>query len=359
MRSTLDGHSDDGGKLDVSVVVPLFNEQETLPELHRRLSGVLGRLGVSYEIVLVDDGSQDATAARIDELLEMDPRLVALRLSRNFGHQSAVSAGLDHAKGRAVVVMDGDLQDPPEVIPQFVRLWREGFDVVYAVRKRRKEGMWKRFGYFAFYRLFKAMSDLDVPLDSGDFSLLDRRVVEAMTLMPERLRFVRGLRAFVGFRQVGLVYERDAREAGSSKYSLRDLTALAVDGLVSFSGRPLRLVTYLGLASAGIAAGLMTWVFADALSGGRSTPRGWASIVAVVLFMGAIQLISLGIIGEYIRLIFLEAKGRPAYIVMDHREGRDVRIDAGGAIGVHRPSRSRRRARERVADARRTGEGPS
>jgi len=237
-----------------------------------------------------------------------------LGLSRNFGHQSAVSAGLDYARGRAVMIMDGDLQDPPEVIPEFIARWREGNDVVYAVRKHRKEGPVKRAGYFAFYRLLNAIGELNIPLDSGDFCLMDRRVVEALRSLPERKRFVRGLRTFVGFRQIGLAYERAAREAGQPKYTFGTLIGLAVDGLVSFSGYPLRLVTHLGLVSAALALTLAIWVFIDAYIQ-RSAPRGWASTIVVVLFMGSVQLISLGIIGEYIRLIFLESKGRPPYIV--------------------------------------------
>jgi dolichol-phosphate mannosyltransferase len=306
------------GSPELSVVVPLHDEQETLIELHRRLSLALRGLGMSYEILLVNDGSRDATAELIARLQGSDPNLAALHLSRNFGHQAAVTAGLDHARGLAVAIMDGDLQDPPELLPQLVGLWREGNDVVYAVRRGRREGALKRLGYFAFYRLMRAMSDLDIPLDSGDFCLLDRQVVDALRALPERLRFVRGLRSFVGFRQVGLPYDRPAREAGTSKYPLRRLIALAIDGLVSFSSRPLRLVTYLGIASAGAAAALMAWALVDAFST-RSAPRGWASTIIVVLFMGSIQLISLGIIGEYIRMIFLESKGRPTYLVMNPR----------------------------------------
>jgi glycosyltransferase involved in cell wall biosynthesis len=309
-----------GDAPEISVVVPLHDEQENLAELHRRLGVVLGSLGVPYEILLVDDGSRDDTARRIGQLQDSDPAVCSLHLSRNFGHQAAVSAGLDHARGRAVVVMDGDLQDPPELITRFVELWRDGVDVVYAIRRRRAEGLLKRLGYAAFYRLLKAVSEVDVPLDSGDFCLLDRRVVDALTAMPERVRFVRGLRSFVGFRQEGIPYDRPARLAGTSKYPLRSLIALAIDGLISFSGRPLRLVTYLGIASATACAILTVWALADAL-GSRSAPRGWASTLVVALFLGSIQLISLGIVGEYVRLIFLEVKGRPSYLVARHRGG--------------------------------------
>jgi dolichol-phosphate mannosyltransferase len=302
----------------VSVVVPLHDEQEVVGELQRRLIAALEDAAVSFEIVLVDDGSTDATGDRIEELAVEDDRLVVIHLSRNFGHQAAVSAGIDHAAGRAVVLMDGDLQDPPEVVPQMIGVWRQGYDVVYGVRRHRKEGLLKRLGYAGFYRLWNAISDLDMPLDSGDFCLMDRRVVDVIRHLPERNRFLRGLRSFVGFRQIGLPYERAAREAGASKYGLEALVDLAVDGLVSFSGYPLRLVTRLGLATITVAFALLGWVLFDAWVA-RSAPQGWASTIVVVLFLASVQLFSLGIIGEYIRLIFLEVKGRPTYIVGERR----------------------------------------
>lgn len=307
---------------EISVVVPLYNEHENVHELHRRLVASLRQIGCSYEIVFVNDGSHDDTPLIIDNLQESDPHLTVVHLSRNFGHQPAVTAGLNNARGRAVLVMDGDLQDPPEVIAQFVARWREGYEVVYAVRRRRKEGLLKRLGYFTFYRLLKTISDLDIPLDSGDFCLMDRRVVEALKKLPERARFVRGLRTFVGFRQVGLEYERDARAAGTPKYSFGALIRLAVDGLVSFSGYPLRLVTHFGAVTALFALMLFAWVIYDAFVG-KSAPSGWASLCAIVLLIGSVQLICLGIVGEYVRLIFLESKGRPTYIVGKYRAYQD------------------------------------
>jgi dolichol-phosphate mannosyltransferase len=300
----------------VSVVVPLCNEEENLAPLYERITRTMELLDVSFEILLVDDGSRDATPGLIDDLVCRDSRVAAIHLSRNFGHQAAISAGIDHARGQAVIVMDGDLQDPPEVLPGFLELWRQGHDVVYAVRRHRKEGPLKRLAYFAFYRLLRAISELDIPLDSGDFCLMDRRVVNVLKHLPERMRFVRGLRSFAGFRQVGFMYERDARVAGTPKYTLGRLVILAVDGLVSFSSYPLRLVTYLGVATICLAIGLLVWVLVDALLNGTA-PRGWASTLVTVLFMGSIQLFSLGIIGEYIRLIFIETKRRPTYIVRD------------------------------------------
>jgi len=299
---------------ELSVVVPVFNEEDNIDTLHARLTAVLNAAGTTYEVVFVNDGSTDRTTSLLDALAEKDPHVVVLTLSRNFGHQAAVTAGIDHVRGDAAMVMDADLQDPPEVIPQFVQMWKAGNDVVYAVRERRKEGIVLRACYRGFYRLLNLISDIDIPLDSGDFGLVDRKVIEAMKALPERKRFVRGLRSFVGFRQVGLSYERARRDAGEPKYSWRGLMGLAIDGLVSFSNYPLRIVTYLGLATALMAIVLTVWVMTDALIQ-QSAPQGWASTIVVVLMMSAVQLISLGIIGEYIRLMFVETKGRPTYIV--------------------------------------------
>jgi dolichol-phosphate mannosyltransferase len=301
---------------ELSVVVPLFNEQENVAELYRRLVTALDALWLGYELVLVDDGSSDRTAVLLDELRRRDPRVAPLHLSRNFGHQPAISAGLARARGQAVIVMDGDLQDPPEVLGRFIERWREGYEVVYAVRTERRENFLKRAGYFLFYRLLRAVSELDIPLDSGDFCLMDRKVVDVINHLPERMRFVRGLRAFVGFRQVGMPYPRAAREAGKPKYTFPALARLAIDGLVSFSAAPLHLVTYLGLLSAGLAVLFLVWLLADAWRH-EAAPPGWASVVVVVLFMSAVQLLSLGIVGAYVRRIFLEVKGRPTYIVRD------------------------------------------
>jgi dolichol-phosphate mannosyltransferase len=320
---------------ELSVVVPLYNEQEIIDELYRRLTTALGEADLDYELVFVNDGSRDATHSLLGAIQSKDTRVCVLHLSRNFGHQPAVCAGIDYARGQAVAVMDGDLQDPPEIIPEFVQLWRAGNDVVYAIRRHRKEGFLKRLGYGTFYRVLSLISDLEIPLDSGDFGLMDRRVVDSLKKLPERMRFVRGLRTFVGFRQVGLAYERSAREAGHPKYKLRHLIGLAVDGLVSFSSFPLRIVTYIGLTVAGVALLLALWVLADAVVQ-QSAPRGWASLAVIILFMSSAQIICTGMIGEYVRLIFLETKGRPTYIVADQRpargeEARDYdRIECSG-----------------------------
>ena len=315
-RGQIDGR--EARAIDLSVVVPIHNEAANLEPLFDRLIATLTRLGMTFEVLFIDDGSLDASPSILQQLQHLDFRVGVVTLSRNFGHQPAVTAGLNLARGRAVVVMDGDLQDPPEIIPALVDRWQGGFDVAYAVRQSRRESWLKRLAYFAFYRLLGAVADLDIPLDSGDFCLMDRRVVLALNSLPERARFVRGLRTFVGFRQVGVPYDRAARHLGEPKYTFRALLSLAIDGIVSFSGRPLRLLTFLGLATAVLAVGLTSWVFLDAFVH-RTAPRGWASVIVAVLFMGSIQMVGLGIIGEYVRLIFLETKGRPSYIVGEHR----------------------------------------
>ena len=295
---------------ELSVIVPLFDEEANVLELHRRLTFALDGLDVAYEIVWVNDGSRDRTAELADGLAADDSRLVVLHLSRNFGHQAAISAGIDHARGQAVVVMDGDLQDPPEVVGQMLDTWRSGFDVVYAIRTKRKEPLWKRAGYFVFYRLLRSISDLDIPLDAGDFCLMDRKVMTALRSLPERDRFLRGLRTFVGFRQTGVVYERAGRHAGTPKYTLRRLCRLAIDGLFGFSGFPLSLIAYLGFASLLLALGLTAWAWIEP----SRLPTGATTSLAV-LYMGAVQLLGLGIVAEYLRRIFAEVKGRPTYLV--------------------------------------------
>jgi dolichol-phosphate mannosyltransferase len=312
---------------DIALVIPLKDEAEVIPALRARLTAVLNSLDLAARVMIVDDGSRDATAALIESWCAADARIELIQLTRSFGHQAALCAGLDRAGGRAVVLMDGDLQDPPEVIPQLIDAWRSGSDVVYAIRRRRKEPLPLRLAYAAFYRALRLTSDLTIPLDAGDFCLMDRRVVKALRALPERVRFVRGLRAFVGFRQTGIAYERDHRHAGRSKYRLRSLCRLAADGLFSFSSKPLRLATYLGLAASAAALGLSGWVLFDAFAT-HTAPRGWASTMAVVLFLGAVQLLCMGILGEYLRLIFLESKGRPTYLVARRvRSRRNLRID--------------------------------
>ena len=303
----------------LSAIVPLFDERENLPTLYRRLSDSLSALGVEYELVFVNDGSTDRTPELLDQLAEDDPRVRPIHLSRNFGHQAAVTAGLEFATGDAVVVLDGDLQDPPEVIGLLLERWREGFDVVYAVRTKRKEGPLKRLGYFAFYRLLRGISELDIPLDSGDFCLMDRQVLDALNALPERSRFVRGLRTFVGFRQIGVSYERDARFAGQPKYTLRKLVALAQEGVVNFSTAPMRAIGWSAVGCSLGAVGIGTWMAGDAFGNGAA-PAGWLVAVFVACVLTAIQLACLAVMGAYLLQIFREVKARPTYIVRGARE---------------------------------------
>ncbi len=298
----------------ISVVIPVYNEEETLRPLVARLTETLEAIEEDYEVIFVDDGSRDSSPALLAEFHGANPKIKYVTLSRNFGHQVAISCGIDYASGAAVIAMDGDLQDPPEVLPGMISKWREGFEVVYAVRRRRKENIAKRAAYTAFYRLLSAVSYLDIPLDSGDFSLMDARVVEELKAMPERNRFVRGLRTWVGFKQTGYEYERSSRFAGESKYNFARLMRLAFDGLVSYSFVPLRMVSNFGLAVSFFAFLYMAYlIFARVL--GNVVIQGWLSTVAIVLFLGGIQLLSLGIIGEYIGRIFDEVKQRPHYVV--------------------------------------------
>jgi len=299
----------------VTVVLPVYNERETLAALAARLIPVLDRVvGDAFEVLFVDDGSRDGSAEILDAFHERDPRLKAIHFSRNFGHQAALQAGLDEARGDAVIMMDADLQDPPEVLEQFIMRWREGYSVVYAIRRRRKEGVLKRTAYAFFYRSMKAVSEIDVPLDAGDFCLLDRRVVDILVSLHERNRFLRGLRSWVGFRQVGVEYNRASRHAGEPKYTLRKLVGLALSGYVGFSAMPLRASVWLGLLAAAAGFLFALWAVLTRLIGIYS-PRGWASTLAIVLFLGGTQLLMLGVIGEYLSRVYDEVRARPLYIV--------------------------------------------
>jgi glycosyltransferase involved in cell wall biosynthesis len=300
----------------LSVVVPCYNEEEVLHETHRRLVDVLARLeDLDFEVVYVDDGSRDQTPSILRQLQAEDDRVRVLRFSRNFGHQLAVTAGVDHASGDAVVLIDADLQDPPEVILEMVAQWREGYHVAYGVRTDRPgESVFKLWTAKAFYRLMNRMSDTEIPLDTGDFRLMDRRVVGALGSMPERDRFVRGMVSWVGFRQIAVPYQRAPRLAGESKYPLYKMLRFALDGIASFSVAPLRLATWMGFTVSGLA--LLGIVYALALRLFTSNwITGWTAIFISVLFLGGIQLISLGIIGEYVGRIYGEVKRRPLYLV--------------------------------------------
>ena len=298
----------------VSVVAPVYNEAETLPELHRRLTAALAPVG-RYEVVLVDDGSSDGSWEALRALARNDAHLRLVRLSRNFGHQVALSAGLETARGDAVVSMDSDLQDPPELIPALLEKWREGYDVVYAVRTRRVgESRFKLATASLFYKTIDRMSSVSIPDQAGDFRLLSRRALDALLSMPERARFLRGMSSWIGFRQVGVGYERDARRAGHTKYPLRRMLTFASDAVTSFSTTPIRLVVGLGFVSVVLCLAALAWTLYLRLFT-EETVAGWTSLLVVVLFLGGVQLLSLGIIGQYVGRIFEEVKDRPLYVV--------------------------------------------
>jgi polyisoprenyl-phosphate glycosyltransferase len=299
---------------DLSVVIPVYNEEGNLPILYQRLSAVLEQTGLRNEIVFVDDGSHDTSLALLHEISAADPRVLIVELARNFGHQVAISAGLDHARGAGVIVMDADLQDPPEVLPQFIAKWREGHDVVYAIREQRKEGWLKRTTYAAFYRLLQRVANIEIPLDAGDFCIMDRRVVDLLAGMPERNRFVRGIRSWIGLNQVGLAYERQARHTGRPKYTFTRLVYLALDGLVSFSFVPLRVITMLGFAVSLLSIMLAVMYVIQQLLVGLYPP-GFATLTVAIFFLAGMQLITIGVIGEYVGRIFEEVKRRPLYVV--------------------------------------------
>src|SRR5687768_16648556 len=299
---------------ELSLVIPVYNEEENIPVLYSRIVAVLETEKIDFEIVFVDDGSCDRSVLCLNELQQNDRRVVVFELARNFGHQVAITAGLDFARGKAIAIMDADLQDPPEVLPGFIAKWREGNDVVYAIREQRKEGWIKRTSYAAFYRLLRHVSSIDIPLDAGDFCVMDRRIVDLLKTMPERSRFVRGIRSWIGLKQIGVPFERHARHAGKSKYSFFGLMLLALDGLISFSFVPLRIITFLGFAVSFLSILLAVYYAAVKLQLGLNPP-GFATIVVAICFFAGVQLITLGVIGEYVGRIFEEAKRRPMYIL--------------------------------------------
>jgi glycosyltransferase involved in cell wall biosynthesis len=316
----------------ISVVIPCLNEKEVLDELYRRMSAAADGWAEDYEIIVVDDGSDDETWRRLQEVHKKDERWKLIRLSRNFGHQTALSAGLARARGDAVVLIDADLQDPPEVLQRFIDKWREGYQVVYAVRKKRKEGLLKRLAYVTFYRLLVSVSGTRIPLDSGDFSLMDRKVVDVLNAMPERNRFLRGLRAWVGFRQIGIDYERHARAAGEPQYTLVKLINLAVDGIFSFSFAPLRVATYFGFVVSGFAFLFAVLTLLQTFFGSffsrfwPNTVPGYATTIIAILFLGGVQLLSLGVLGEYMGRTYEEVKNRPLWVVRE-TEGFEAKVE--------------------------------
>jgi dolichol-phosphate mannosyltransferase len=303
----------------ISLIIPVYNEVEVLPTLYHRLTRVMEGLAEPYEILFVDDGSDDGSLALLRELRAGDARVKLLGLSRNFGHQIAITAGLDHSSGHAAVVLDADLQDPPEVIPQLVEQWRKGYDIVYAVRqKRHGEGVFKLATAAAFYRLLRRLTSTEIPVDAGDFRLMSRRAVDTLTSLRERSRFIRGLASWIGFRQTSVLYVRDMRYAGTTKFPLKKMVRFAFNGLLSFSSVPLQLASYLGfivscVSFVYIAYAVWLKLFTD------RTILGWASVMVAVLFLGGVQLLCLGIVGEYIGRIYEEVKQRPLYIVEEAR----------------------------------------
>ena len=305
------------GEPRVSVAIALHNEEVVFPELVRRLTEVLESLPCGpHEIVLVDDGSTDRTYALMIEAVAADPRIVGVRLSRNFGHQAALTAALETATGDVVVAMDGDLQDRPEEIPRFLAEYEKGYDVVYAQRVRRKESIPYRAAYFLFYRLMRRLSEVKVPVDSGDFALLSRRVVDQVNLLPERHRYLRGLRSWVGFPQIGVPVERDARAGGEPSYTLRKLFRLAFDGVFAFTVAPLRVAWIFGASVSALASLYALWaifqrIFLD------TSPAGFTALIVAITFFAGVQLLFLGLIGEYLGRVYDEAKGRPNFVVTD------------------------------------------
>jgi dolichol-phosphate mannosyltransferase len=301
----------------LSLVLPIYDEEEVIPELHTRLQRLLASLDLRCEVVFVDDGSRDLSLELLRRLGAAEPRYRVVSFARNFGHQAAITAGLDYSRGEAVVVMDADLQDPPEVVSEMVAKWREGFDVVYGVRlKRQAESWFKRLTARVFYRLFAAMIPIDVPLDTGDFRLMSRRVVLTLGALRETHRFVRGMVAWVGFKQTKVYYDRPGRFAGQTKYPLRKMVAFALDGITSFSILPLRFSTYVGIAMSLVALGITTWAMVAKFVLQR-TVTGWTFIVVTMAVFASVQFFMIGILGEYVGRIYEQVKGRPLYVVRE------------------------------------------
>jgi polyisoprenyl-phosphate glycosyltransferase len=303
------------GKRLVSLVVPVYNEAEVISVFYDRASKALSAIpGFDYEIVFIDDGSRDESYQILSGFAAKDPHLRVLKFSRNFGHQIAITAGIDHAKGDCVVIIDADLQDPPEVISGMIDRWREGFDVVYGVRAEREgEGTMKLFTASAFYRILSRLTNIQIPADVGDFRLMSRRATDQLKQLREKDRFVRGLVSWIGFKQTGFTYSRDKRYAGETKYPYRKMIKFAFDGITSFSTVPLKLATWSGYAASLLAFLYLLSVFVQKLLG--YTVEGWATIMVAVLFLGGVQLVCLGILGEYLGRIFNEVKPRPMYVV--------------------------------------------
>jgi len=300
----------------ISLIFPVYNEEKVLPSLYERVRQLIEQLDYDVEVILINDGSRDMSLDLMKQFHKEDPRFKVIDFSRNFGHQVAITAGIDFAMGDAVILMDADLQDPPELVPQLLNKWDEGYQVVYGIRKTRKEHIFKRMSYSLFYRILQQISAIPIPLDAGDFCLMDRVVIDTLKSMQERNRFVRGLRSWVGFHQVGLVYDRGERYSGEVKYTLPKLMKLALDGIFAFSYFPLQLASYTGFIISIISfLGILVYLYRKLFVGGE--PQGFPTLVILILFMGGIQLIFLGVIGEYIGRIYDEVKRRPNYVVRE------------------------------------------
>ncbi len=312
-----------------SIVVPVYNEEPVVLETYKRLKRVMDSINEPYEIVFINDGSRDKTAFIINEICETDKNIKLIDFSRNFGHQIAITAGMDYTEGEAIVVIDADLQDPPEVIPRMIEKWKEGYDVVYGKRAERKgDTFFKKFSAAVFYRLLKRMTDVDIPVDTGDFRLIDRKVCDALAHIPERSRYVRGLISWLGFRQTGLEFSRDKRFAGETKYPLKKMIKFAFDAITSFSYKPLKIASYAGTIISIAGFIYLMVVIIQAIVG--YTQPGWASLIAVNLVFNGIVLVILGIIGEYIGRIYDEAKGRPLYVI---KQTKNIQKDRKGLRG--------------------------
>ena len=299
-----------------SIIIPVYNEELVVAESHRRLKAVMDKTGEDYELLFVNDGSRDKTVEILRDIIKEDPHTRLLDFSRNFGHQTAISAGMDYASGDAVVVIDADLQDPPEAILDMIAKWKEGYQVVYGKRLQRKgETVFKKLTAKLFYRILRFMTDVDIPVDTGDFRLLDRKVCDVMRSLTEKNRYVRGLVSWVGFNQTAVEYVRDERFAGETKYPLKKMLKFATDGIISFSFKPLKFAEYLGVGISALSFIYLIVVIIQKLIG--HTVEGWASILAVSLFFNGVILFMLGIIGEYIGRIYDEAKNRPLYILKE------------------------------------------
>lgn len=300
----------------ITIVIPIFNESHTIPELCLRINKAMESVNETYEILFVNDGSYDDSLNVLKHYASQSSNIKVINMARNFGHQVSISTGIDHAEGDAVILMDGDLQDPPEILPNLIEKWRNGYDVVYMVKRSRKEFFLKRFAFHSFYKVMQRFSTIQIPMEAGNFSLMDRKVINVIKAMPERNRYIAGMRAWAGFSQTGIEFDRAARFAGKPQMTIMRLIHLALDGIFSFSNAPLRLATYIGVITSFLAFAGMIYVLYAKIFTDKATP-GWASPVFSILFMGGLILLTLGIIGEYLGRIYDEVKHRPLYVIKE------------------------------------------